>query len=122
MRRVRPVRRAPSTRNWARRLPAPWTHPGPWVDLLVTDAHAPIIGVLEPQAGGDLPGTDPILQQVDDPLAQGRIGVQLADLGAGQPRPGRGLRRRGTVDPAPRRPRGGSRGTRSAGTGRSGGR
>lgn len=30
------------------------------VDLLVTDAHAPIIGVLEPQAGGDLPGTDPI--------------------------------------------------------------
>ena len=60
VRRVRPVRRAPSTRNWARRLPAPWTHPGPWVDLLVTDAHAPIIGVLEPQTGGDLPGTDPI--------------------------------------------------------------
>ena len=30
------------------------------VDLLVTDAHALIIGVLEPQAGGDLPGTDPI--------------------------------------------------------------
>lgn len=29
------------------------------VDLLVTDAHAPIIGVLEPQAGGDLPGTGP---------------------------------------------------------------
>ena len=26
MRRVRPVRRALSTRNWARRLPAPWTH------------------------------------------------------------------------------------------------
>ena len=25
------------------------------VDLLVTDAHAPIIGVLEPQAGGDPP-------------------------------------------------------------------
>ena len=69
------------------------------VDLLVTDAHAPIIGVLEPQAGGDLPGTDPILQQVDDPLAQGRIGVQLADLGAGQPRLGRGLCRRGAVDP-----------------------
>ena len=53
------------------------------VDLLVTDAHALIIGVLEPQTGGDLPGTDPILQQVDDPLAQGRVGVQLADLGAG---------------------------------------
>ena len=29
------------------------------VDLLVTDAHAPIIGVLEPQAGGDPPGTGP---------------------------------------------------------------
>ena len=81
MRRVRPVRRAPSTRNWARRLPAPWTHPGPWVDLLVTDAHAPIIGVLEPQTGGDLPGTDPILQQVDDPLAQGRVGAGLRILG-----------------------------------------
>ena len=74
------------------------------VDLLVTDAHALIIGVLEPQAGGDLPGTDPILQQVDDPLAQGRVGVQLADLGAGQPRPGRGLRRRGAVDPVRARP------------------
>lgn len=51
------------------------------VDLLVTDAHAPIIGVLEPQTGGDLPGTDPILQQVDDPLAQGRIGAGLRILG-----------------------------------------
>ena len=74
------------------------------VDLLVTDAHAPIIGVLEPQAGGDLPGTNPILQQVDAPLAQDRVGVQSADLGAGQPRPGRGLRRRGTVDPVRARP------------------
>ena len=80
MRRVRPVRRAFSTRNWARRPPAPWTHPG-LVDLLVTDAHALIIGVLEPQAGGDLPGTDPILQQVDDPLAQGRVGAGLRILG-----------------------------------------
>ena len=51
------------------------------VDLLVTDAHALIIGVLEPQAGGDLPGTDPILQQVDDPLAQGRVGAGLRTLG-----------------------------------------
>ena len=51
------------------------------VDLLVTDAHALIIGVLEPQAGGDLPGTDPILQQVDDPLAQGRVGAGLRILG-----------------------------------------
>ena len=41
-----------------------------------------------------------------------------ADLGAGQGRPGRGLCRRPAVDPAPRRPRGGSRPTRWAGTGR----
>lgn len=82
MRRVRPVRRAPSTRNWARRLPAPWTHPGPWVDLLVTDAHAPIIGVLEPQTGGDPPGDRPRSPgRVDDPLAQGRIGAGLRILG-----------------------------------------
>ena len=82
MRRVRPVRRAPSTRNWARRLPAPWTHPGPWVDLLVTDAHAPIIGVLEPQTGGDPPWDRPRSPgRVDDPLAQGRIGAGLRILG-----------------------------------------
>ena len=31
--------------------------------------------------GGDLPGTDPILQQVDDPLAQGRVGAGLRILG-----------------------------------------
>ena len=82
VRRVRPVRRAPSTRNWARRLPAPWTHPGPWVDLLVTDAHAPIIGVLEPQTGGDPPWDRPRSPgRVDDPLAQGRIGAGLRILG-----------------------------------------
>ena len=71
----------------------------------MTDAHAPIIGVLEPQAGGDLPGDRPRSPgRVDDPLAQGRVGVQLADLGAGQPRLGRGLRRRGAVDPVRARP------------------
>ena len=81
MRRVRPVRRAPSTRNWARRLPAPWTHPG-LVDLLVTDAHAPIIGVLEPQTGGDPPWDRPRSPgRVDDPLAPGRIGAGLRILG-----------------------------------------
>ena len=80
MRRVRPVRRAFSTRNWERRLPAPWTHRAWWI-CSRTGAHALIIGVLEPQAGGDLPGTDPILQQVDDPLAQGRVGAGLRILG-----------------------------------------
>ena len=108
MRRVRPVRRAFSTRNWARALPAPWTHPGPWVDLLVTDAHAPIIGVLEPQAGGDLPGDRPRSPgRVDDPLAPGRVGVQPRGSWGGprapgpRPAPPRGGRPRPT--PAPRR-------------------
>ena len=61
--------------------PAPWTHPG-LVDLLATDAHAPIIGVLEPQTGGDPPWDRPRSPgRVDDPLAQGRIGAGLRILG-----------------------------------------
>ena len=31
MRRMRPVRRAFSTRNWARALPAPWTYRAWWI-------------------------------------------------------------------------------------------
>ena len=81
MRRVRPVRRAFSTRNWERRLPAPWTHRAWWI-CSRTGAHALIIGVLEPQAGGDPPGDRPRSPgRVDDPLAQGRVGAGLRILG-----------------------------------------
>lgn len=81
MRRVRPVRRAPSTRNWAPRAAGALDVQG-LVDLLVTDAHAPIIGVLEPQTGGDPPWDRPRSPgRVDDPLAQGRIGAGLRILG-----------------------------------------
>ena len=48
---MRPVRRALSTRNWARRLPAPWTHPGPWVDLLANRVKS--LGVVFFRSGGD---------------------------------------------------------------------
>ena len=100
MRRVRPVRRAPSTRNWAPRAAGALDAPGPLGgsarDRCACSHHR---GSRTADGRRSALGLTRSPGRVDDPLAQGRIGVQLADLGAGQPRPGRGLRRRPAVDP-----------------------
>ena len=119
VRRVRPVRRALSTRNWARALPAPWTHPGLGGSAREQGRMLSSSGfsnrrraAICPGAGPDPPGGSTTRSR------RAGLASSPADLGAGQGRPGRGLRRRGAVDPAPRPPRGGSRPARWAGTGR----
>ena len=109
VRRVRPVRRAliaPATGRAGRRRPGRTRAPG-WI-CSRTGAHALIIGVLEPQAGGDPPGDRPRSPgRVDDPLAPGRVGARPRGSWGGprapgpRPAPPRGGRPRPT--PAPRR-------------------
>ena len=122
VRRVRPVRRAPSTRNWAPRAAGALDAPGPGRSARDRCACPHHRGSRTAGGRRSALGPAPIPRAGRRPARAGPDRRRLADLGAGQGRPGRGLRRRPAVDPAPRRPRGGSRGTRSAGTGRSGGR